>query len=76
MPVPCQERTWSCTSILGVSILPYSTILIFDLELFQLCGFLLVFNFNFIICSFETHSVVKDVVIPNLNEWDYLFDPS
>jgi hypothetical protein len=50
--------------MLGVSILPYSTILIFDLELFQLCGFLLFFNFNFIICSFETHSVVKDVVIP------------
>jgi hypothetical protein len=36
------------------------TILIFDLELFQLCGFLLFFNLNFIVCSFETHSVVKD----------------
>jgi hypothetical protein len=67
---------WSCTSILGVSILPYSAILIFYLELFQLCGFLLFFNSNFIICSFETHSVVKDVVIPYLNEWDFLFDPS
>jgi hypothetical protein len=54
-----QESEWSCIIMLGVSILPFSMILIFDLELVPQCGiFFSLFTFYYYTNETYHHDII------------------